>query len=96
MTPHLVTATVREVALLMVLVVVCVGTEDKLNDRYVVQRPSARASRRKDEFTWYDKVSGELMIQQCYKNDTSGSLVSFSKLKDTSHGLISILITLKN
>ncbi|XP_075868440.1 forkhead box protein R1 isoform X2 [Nelusetta ayraudi] len=31
--------------------------EDKLNDRYVVQRPSARASRRKDEFTWYDKVS---------------------------------------
>lgn len=34
-------------------------TDDKLNDQYVVQRPSARASRRKDEFIWYDKTSGE-------------------------------------
>lgn len=34
--------------------------DDKLNDQYVVQRPSARASRRKDEFIWYDKTSGEL------------------------------------
>ncbi|XP_037647045.1 forkhead box protein R1 isoform X2 [Sebastes umbrosus] len=31
--------------------------DDKLNDQYVVQRPSARASRRKDEFIWYDKTS---------------------------------------
>ncbi|XP_010736125.2 forkhead box protein R1 isoform X2 [Larimichthys crocea] len=31
--------------------------DDKLNDQYVVQRPSARASRRKDEFIWYDKMS---------------------------------------
>ncbi|XP_068166715.1 forkhead box protein R1 [Antennarius striatus] len=31
--------------------------EDKLNDQYVIQRPSARASRRKDEFIWYDKMS---------------------------------------
>ncbi|KAI3376867.1 hypothetical protein L3Q82_000119 [Scortum barcoo] len=30
---------------------------EKLNDQYVVQRPSARASRRKDEFIWYDKMS---------------------------------------
>ncbi|XP_054627248.1 forkhead box protein R1 isoform X2 [Dunckerocampus dactyliophorus] len=30
---------------------------DKLSDQYVVQRPSARASRRKDEFIWYDKTS---------------------------------------
>ena len=35
-------------------------TDDKLSDQYVVQRPSARASRRKDEFIWYDKTSGEL------------------------------------
>lgn len=35
-------------------------TDDKLNDQYVVQRPSVRASRRKDEFIWYDKTSGEL------------------------------------
>uniref|UniRef100_A0A665WRV3 Forkhead box R1 n=1 Tax=Echeneis naucrates TaxID=173247 RepID=A0A665WRV3_ECHNA len=34
--------------------------DDKLNDQYVVQRPPARASRRKDEFTFYDKTSGEL------------------------------------
>uniref|UniRef100_A0A671Y469 Forkhead box R1 n=1 Tax=Sparus aurata TaxID=8175 RepID=A0A671Y469_SPAAU len=33
--------------------------DDKLSDQYVVQRPSARASRRKDEFIWYDKSSGE-------------------------------------
>ncbi|KAM3626208.1 uncharacterized protein V6R79_024747 [Siganus canaliculatus] len=32
-------------------------TDDKLNDLYVVQRPSARTSRRKDEFTWYDRTS---------------------------------------
>ncbi|KAI3376861.1 hypothetical protein L3Q82_000117 [Scortum barcoo] len=32
-------------------------TDEKLNDQYVVQRPSARASRRKDEFIWYDKMS---------------------------------------
>ncbi|KAM9764610.1 forkhead box protein R1 [Menidia menidia] len=31
--------------------------EEKLNDQYVVQRPCARASRRKDEFIWYDKTS---------------------------------------
>ncbi|XP_042275954.1 forkhead box protein R1 isoform X2 [Thunnus maccoyii] len=31
--------------------------DDKLSDQYVVQRPSARASRRKDEFIWYDKTS---------------------------------------
>ncbi|XP_035483870.2 forkhead box protein R1 isoform X2 [Scophthalmus maximus] len=31
--------------------------DDNLNDQYVVQRPSARASRRKDEFIWYDKTS---------------------------------------
>ncbi|XP_068431482.1 forkhead box protein R1 [Clinocottus analis] len=31
--------------------------DDKLNDQYVVQRPSARASRRKDDFIWYDKTS---------------------------------------
>ncbi|XP_070818294.1 forkhead box protein R1 [Chaetodon trifascialis] len=31
--------------------------DDKLNDQYVVQRPSARAPRRKDEFIWYDKTS---------------------------------------
>ncbi|GAA6219012.1 forkhead box protein N5-like isoform X2 [Lates japonicus] len=31
--------------------------DDKLNDQYVIQRPSARASRRKDEFIWYDKTS---------------------------------------
>ncbi|XP_060911095.1 forkhead box protein R1 isoform X1 [Labrus mixtus] len=31
--------------------------DDKLNDQYVVQRPSARALRRKDEFIWYDKTS---------------------------------------
>lgn len=35
-------------------------TDDKLNDQYVVQRPPARASRRKDEFIFYDKMSGEL------------------------------------
>lgn len=34
--------------------------DDKLHDQYVVQRPSARASRRKDEFVWYDKMSGEM------------------------------------
>lgn len=33
-------------------------TDDKVSDQYVVQRPSARASRRKDEFIWYDKTSG--------------------------------------
>uniref|UniRef100_A0A3P8RL22 Forkhead box R1 n=1 Tax=Amphiprion percula TaxID=161767 RepID=A0A3P8RL22_AMPPE len=32
-------------------------SDDKLNDQYVVHRPSARASRRKDEFIWYDKTS---------------------------------------
>ncbi|XP_047437195.1 forkhead box protein R1 [Mugil cephalus] len=31
--------------------------DDKVSDQYVVQRPSARASRRKDEFIWYDKTS---------------------------------------
>ncbi|XP_077942041.1 forkhead box protein R1 [Gasterosteus aculeatus] len=31
--------------------------DDKLVDQYVVQRPSARAPRRKDEFIWYDKTS---------------------------------------
>ncbi|CAJ1050014.1 forkhead box protein R1 [Xyrichtys novacula] len=31
--------------------------DEKLSDQYVVQRPSARSSRRKDEFTWYDKTS---------------------------------------
>uniref|UniRef100_A0A3P8VJ87 Forkhead box R1 n=1 Tax=Cynoglossus semilaevis TaxID=244447 RepID=A0A3P8VJ87_CYNSE len=31
--------------------------DDKLSDQYVVQRPCARASRRKDEFIWYDKDS---------------------------------------
>ncbi|KAK2854266.1 hypothetical protein Q5P01_006927 [Channa striata] len=31
--------------------------DDKLTEQYVVQRPSARASRRKDEFIWYDKTS---------------------------------------
>ncbi|XP_058485302.1 forkhead box protein R1 [Solea solea] len=31
--------------------------DDKLNEQYVIQRPSARASRRKDEFIWYDKTS---------------------------------------
>uniref|UniRef100_H3DN73 Forkhead box R1 n=1 Tax=Tetraodon nigroviridis TaxID=99883 RepID=H3DN73_TETNG len=31
--------------------------DDRLSDQYVVQRPSARASRRKDEFVWYDKMS---------------------------------------
>nr|XP_061831390.1 forkhead box protein N5-like [Nerophis lumbriciformis] len=31
--------------------------DDKLSDQYVVQRPSARACRRKDEFIWYDKTS---------------------------------------
>lgn len=33
--------------------------DDKLNEQYAVQRPAARASRRKDEFVWYDKMSGE-------------------------------------
>lgn len=33
--------------------------DDKLGDQYVAQRPLARASRRKDEFIWYDKTSGE-------------------------------------
>ncbi|KAM9861153.1 forkhead box protein R1 [Aulostomus maculatus] len=31
--------------------------DDKLKDQYVVQRPAARGSRRKDEFIWYDKTS---------------------------------------
>ncbi|KAM4592410.1 forkhead box protein R1 [Odontesthes bonariensis] len=31
--------------------------DEKLNDQYVVQRPCTRASRRKDEFIWYDKTS---------------------------------------
>ncbi|KAM8895185.1 LOW QUALITY PROTEIN: forkhead box protein R1 [Spinachia spinachia] len=31
--------------------------DDKLMDQYVVQRPSGRATRRKDEFIWYDKTS---------------------------------------
>ncbi|XP_033932985.1 forkhead box protein R1 [Pseudochaenichthys georgianus] len=31
--------------------------DDKLNDQHVVQRPSSRASRRKDELIWYDKTS---------------------------------------
>ncbi|XP_043997030.1 forkhead box protein R1 isoform X3 [Gambusia affinis] len=31
--------------------------EDKVNDQYLAQRSSARASRRKDEFIWYDKTS---------------------------------------
>ncbi|XP_054879579.1 forkhead box protein R1 [Poeciliopsis prolifica] len=31
--------------------------EDKVNDQYLAQRPSARTSRRKDEFIWYDKTS---------------------------------------
>uniref|UniRef100_A0A3B5KRL8 Fork-head domain-containing protein n=1 Tax=Xiphophorus couchianus TaxID=32473 RepID=A0A3B5KRL8_9TELE len=30
---------------------------DKVNDQYLAQRPSARACRRKDEFIWYDKTS---------------------------------------
>lgn len=69
----------------------CVRTEDKLNDRYVVQRPSARASRRKDEFTWYDKVSGELMTQHYvdvdnddHNNNKSDLLVPFSKLRNST------------
>lgn len=37
-------------------------TDDKLNDQYVVQRPSVRASRRKDEFIWYDKTSGKHVL----------------------------------
>lgn len=43
-------------------------TDDKLSDQYMVQRPSARASRRKDEFIWYDKTSGErtdLLVRLC-------------------------------
>lgn len=40
---------------------VCVSlTDDKVSDQYVVQRPSVRTSKRKDEFIWYDKTSGEL------------------------------------
>ncbi|XP_053281627.1 forkhead box protein R1 [Pleuronectes platessa] len=31
--------------------------DEKLVDQYVVQRPSVRASRRKDEFVFYDKTS---------------------------------------
>ncbi|XP_038163504.1 forkhead box protein R1 [Cyprinodon tularosa] len=31
--------------------------DDITNDPYVAQRPSARASRRKDDFIWYDKTS---------------------------------------
>ncbi|XP_041845229.1 forkhead box protein R1 [Melanotaenia boesemani] len=31
--------------------------DDKLNDQYVVQRPSAKASRRKDDLIWYDETS---------------------------------------
>ncbi|XP_051919291.1 forkhead box protein R1 isoform X1 [Hippocampus zosterae] len=31
--------------------------DDKLGDQYVAQRPLAGASRRKDEFIWYDKIS---------------------------------------
>ncbi|XP_071345656.1 forkhead box protein R1 [Trachinotus anak] len=31
--------------------------DDQSNDQYVVQRPPARASRRKDEFAFYDKTS---------------------------------------
>ncbi|XP_030582163.1 forkhead box protein R1 isoform X2 [Archocentrus centrarchus] len=31
--------------------------DDKVNDQYVVQRPSVRSSKRKDEFIWYDKTS---------------------------------------
>uniref|UniRef100_A0A3B4WT19 Forkhead box R1 n=1 Tax=Seriola lalandi dorsalis TaxID=1841481 RepID=A0A3B4WT19_SERLL len=31
--------------------------DDNLNDQYMVQRPPARASRRKDEFIFYDKTS---------------------------------------
>lgn len=38
--------------------------DDKLSDQYVVQRPSARASRRKDEFVWYDKMSGEARVER--------------------------------
>ena len=43
------------------LVIVCFVslTDEKLNDQYVVQRPCTRASRRKDEFIWYDKTSGK-------------------------------------
>lgn len=41
--------------------VFCVSlTDDKVSDQYVVQRPSVRTSKRKDEFIWYDKTSGEL------------------------------------
>lgn len=39
-------------------------TDDKLNDQYVVQRPSGRASRRKDEFIWYDKTSGKYIFTE--------------------------------
>ncbi|XP_005746760.1 forkhead box protein R1 isoform X1 [Pundamilia nyererei] len=31
--------------------------DDKVSDQYVVQRPSVRTSKRKDEFIWYDKTS---------------------------------------
>ncbi|XP_077374366.1 forkhead box protein R1 isoform X2 [Festucalex cinctus] len=31
--------------------------DNNLGDQYVAQRPLARASRRKDEFIWYDKTS---------------------------------------
>ncbi|XP_029945231.1 forkhead box protein N5-like [Salarias fasciatus] len=31
--------------------------DDKLNNQYVARRPSSKASRRKDEFIWYDKTS---------------------------------------
>ncbi|XP_065327814.1 forkhead box protein R1 [Pelmatolapia mariae] len=31
--------------------------DDKVSDQYVVQRPSVRTSKRKDEFIWYDRTS---------------------------------------
>lgn len=46
-------------------------TDDKLSDQYVVQRPCARASRRKDEFIWYDKTSGKQKKKK--KNETEGA-----------------------
>lgn len=51
----------QTVCILSLCVCVCVSlTDDKVSDQYVVQRPSVRTSKRKDEFIWYDKTSGEL------------------------------------
>nr|XP_019962301.1 PREDICTED: forkhead box protein N5-like isoform X1 [Paralichthys olivaceus] len=46
--------------------------DEKLADQFVVQRPSVRASRRKDEFVFYDKTSGE-----------RGRKLKFSQNQDT-------------